>query len=102
MKASKANMDLKNQSDLHSSPKSPGLTSMGSAYHSNMQLYNAYEVNKCLSKMDAEEVRRRRTEYNLVFKVRDLLLYKNGPFTDPKFRKSYGQKHQKVFLLQVF
>lgn len=30
---------------------------------------NLYEINKCLGKMDKEEVRRRRLEYNLCVKV---------------------------------
>lgn len=30
---------------------------------------NLHEINKCLGKMDREEVRRRRLEYNLYFKV---------------------------------
>lgn len=64
-------MDVKNNStSVYTSPKSPGLTSMGSAYHSNTQLFNVHEVNKCLSKMNVEEIRQRRMEYNLIFKVK--------------------------------
>lgn len=54
----------------NTSPKSPGGKSGYSSGYSNAVLdIDIKEINKCLSKMDIEETRRRRLEYNLYFKV---------------------------------
>lgn len=52
-----------------SSNKSPVAKSGYSSQLPEDQEINAQEINRCLSKMDVEEVRKRRLEYNLYYKV---------------------------------
>lgn len=52
-----------------SSNKSPAAKSGYSSQLPEDQEINVQEINRCLSKMDVEEVRKRRLEYNLYYKV---------------------------------
>ncbi|KAI8378680.1 Ion transport protein-domain-containing protein [Choanephora cucurbitarum] len=51
----------------HASPKSPGGKSMGSGENIEHE-FNLVELNRHLDKMDCEEVRKRRIEYNILYK----------------------------------
>ncbi|CEP11360.1 hypothetical protein [Parasitella parasitica] len=50
------------------SKKSPGAKSGHSSQPAEAQPINVYEINRCLGKMDVEQVRKNRLEYNLYFK----------------------------------
>ncbi|RCH95425.1 hypothetical protein CU098_003574, partial [Rhizopus stolonifer] len=71
MKAAK--LGIPNEKQIHpldsaqASPKSPGGKS---GYSSALaeQEFNIHEMNRCLSKMNKEEVRKRRMEYNIYYK----------------------------------
>ncbi|KAI7900056.1 Ion transport protein-domain-containing protein [Cokeromyces recurvatus] len=65
IKASKISADKLYSYSAHASPKSPETTSN---YTGKQQDINLKEINKCLNKMDKEEVRKRRMEYNLYYK----------------------------------
>jgi hypothetical protein len=56
-------------SSIYASPKSPGSPYSSNGESRGIGEINVHEINRCLSRMDVDEVRKRRIEYNLYFKV---------------------------------
>lgn len=67
---SSANASPKSLSVNSPNANSPSANSGYNSYAAENGEINVREINRCLSKMDVEEVRRRRLEYNLYFKVK--------------------------------
>jgi hypothetical protein len=69
-KACVISTDKNNSSTVYTSPKSPGIVSTKSTNHYSVgQEFSVHGLNKCLSTINPEETRKRRMEYNLIFKV---------------------------------
>ncbi|KAI9483591.1 MAG: Ion transport protein-domain-containing protein [Benjaminiella poitrasii] len=68
IKASKMSTDKHHPDSNHASPKSPEINSGYVSVLPSGQEINLKEINKCLNKMDKDEIRKRRMEYNLYYK----------------------------------
>lgn len=80
IKASRLHPDRHNSTSMYASPKSPSEKSPGemSKRSDTSHEFNTYEINRNLSKMDIQEVRKRRMEYNLYYKVRNFSTYNDS------------------------